>query len=269
MKIFRFIPILFLFLSSITYAQNTTDIEVLYLKNGSIIKGIILQKDTLGNVEIFNAEGLTLSYPYNQVLKIEEYKPPIVVSTEKPIPIIKERKGLFISAKGGILPNGTYSFLGSIGYRFNSQFHLGVGVGYDSYIDIQYGIIPNYSSSIRHTRDGFLPINIESRIFLSREPTSFFIFINGGYSWLVSGGQVYKREVSSSASYQTTNGGIFAMTGVGLKIKVASKTALFFDLGIKIQNYGAKIITAGSNGNQITNSERTSLNPCWGFGVIF
>ncbi|MBY0427241.1 MAG: hypothetical protein K2Q22_16520, partial [Cytophagales bacterium] len=231
------------------FAQSASDLELLYLKNGSIIKGIILQKDTLGEVQIFTAEGHTFTYPYTDVLQIKPFSPPPPepVASQEPerqVEPPKERKGLYLLGKGGILPNGLYSFYLSTGFRINSQIHLGIGTGYDSYPDIQYGIIPNFNSTGTHARDGFLPLYFDARFFLNKEPTAMFIYLNVGYSWLTTTGKAYTRDSSSQTSqnqYRTFNGGTFAVTGFGLKFAISKKTSMFIDIGIRIQNYSTEI----------------------------
>ena len=266
-------------------AQNNIDLELLYLKNGSVIKGIILQRDTIGEVQIFTAEGITFSYKYSDVLKITPYVPPTlpvvktvpVKTTLPPKPV--ERKGLYVLAKGGLLPNGLYSIYASVGYRINSQIHIGLGTGFDGYSDIQYGVSPNYNSGLTHSSDGIVPVYLDSRFFFSKDPTAMFVYVNAGYSWLVSGGQVYTHDASNfsvQTLYQTTNAGAFAATGFGLKFPISRRRELFFDLGIKIQNFSTNVMTKSisSSSSQFTisqpnNVDRSAFTPCWSFGVIF
>ena len=62
------IIIVFLLTSVITFAQQL--VEVVYLKNGSIIRGTIVEQTIGESIKIQTADGSLFVYPVDEVIKI-------------------------------------------------------------------------------------------------------------------------------------------------------------------------------------------------------
>lgn len=145
--------------------------EVLYLKNGSIIKGTIIEQVPEETVKIQTYDGSLFVYPMSDVLKITKEKNNRVEDVnDKKIKsgpkLIADFGGVFLDDYGRIEVSATY------GYQFNSYLYLGggLGLGYEftndlvlplfvelrytplkkkitPYIDVKYGVdaISGYS----------------------------------------------------------------------------------------------------------------------------
>lgn len=274
-----FFFVAFVLVSFTTFGQ---DLHWVYLKNGSKIKGFLTQKDTLADLVIYSADGNSFEFSWEIIDSVVKVKPP------KPVPVKTSKsqleqlsygqKKFYAAFKGGVLPNGHYSLYGSVGLRFKSQVFLGVGSGYESYRDIQYGIIPNYATNIKHASDGMVPLYLDVRFFLMEGRTAMFLFTQLGWTFLPKTGDWYGRDSTQLGTQllnRTTRGGALATFGFGLKFKLTKETDMFFDLGLKLQNYTNEV--SENTYNIVTNSmqfyrssyDRTALLPVWNLGVLF
>ena len=70
----RILVVLFalVLMSAAALAQNYRD--VVYLKNGSVIKGTVLEQVTGGNIKIQTADGSIFVYPSSEVVKVVKEK---------------------------------------------------------------------------------------------------------------------------------------------------------------------------------------------------
>lgn len=124
-------------------AQNTTDL--LYLKNGSIIKGEIVEVIPDESIKIETAAG-TFVYKIDEVLKTEK----TAVEKNRQKKNFNKPKGYFGHASLS-LPYFTTGINIINGYRFCPQFAMGVGIGFETYGYYFIGI-PIYL----HLRSDFL-----------------------------------------------------------------------------------------------------------------
>ncbi len=128
--------------SAYSIAQNYT--EVVYLKNGSIIKGIIVEQIPNKSVKIQTADGSLFVYNLSEVEKItkEEY-------SYKTKSTLKGYKG-FVDG-GYHVDVSDYSadkieFFTSHGYQFNNYIFLGAGVGVSYFNDWESTAIPVFAN---------------------------------------------------------------------------------------------------------------------------
>lgn len=135
-------------------AQNTRD--VIYLKNGSVIKGQILEIVPSEKIKIETADGSLFVYDMTDVIK-----------TEKEILNKKPSSGRFNKPKGyfGHVTMSVPYFVVGLdminGYRFCPEFAMGVGIGVEIY-EFSYIGIPIYL----HLRSDFLANKVSPYIAL-------------------------------------------------------------------------------------------------------
>ena len=147
----KLLLLLTLLLSISTYvaAQNYT--EVVYLKNGSIIKGVIIEQVPNVSLKIKTGDGSLIICQMNEVEKIikeERY-------TRDYRTDIDNRKAARNTLKGykGFVDFGYIADLSdydankveistSHGYQFNNYFYLGGGVAADFYTDVDLIAVP-------------------------------------------------------------------------------------------------------------------------------
>ena len=146
----RIFTLLLLLLScTLTFAQNNYQ-DVVYLKNGSVIRGVIIEQVPNESIKIETADKSIFVYPMDDIQKIAKEEKPVVKNTYQPP--IQESEGL---RKGyrGIVEVGYQFGLGDYGLdrlkvnminggQFSPYFYLGGGVGLRYYFDDDVALLP-------------------------------------------------------------------------------------------------------------------------------
>ena len=211
-----------LFFSFQSFAQQQED--VIYLKNGWIIRGEITSK---------NQETITIKTQDRNVFvfKIDE-----ILNTNKedvPPSFNLKEKGFFHFTELGPLASqntgelnvntSAFSFQTINGLKFNPHFGVGLGVGIDLYATQTF--IPAFAT-IRGdltSKKQFVP----------------FYFVDYGYGF---------NGTTNTLPNTSFNGGSVFATGLGLKIGLSEKAGVLISLGYRNQRYGATV-------NQQTNRD--------------
>ena len=168
---------LLLLLSSVAMAQTYQ--EVVYLKNGSIIRGTIIEQVPERTIKIQTADGSVFVYQMSEVEKITKEIPAK--------PKIEESGGSFHwdttqvyggFVRGGIaLSSGMYSgatlavfeFLNSI--SVSKGIYIGAAIGYESVGSLE-----------------LIPLTLATRVSLGSSNTQPYILANGGIELSAPGG---------------------------------------------------------------------------------
>lgn len=193
--------------------------DVVYLKNGSIIRGKIIQLDKKSHVRIEILGGSELVYPYSEVkdikLELAKYKKIKVVYPRQHAPITLRQKGYYhiIGWGTGFGQNNWENTVSlnlqySLGYYFNQYLQVGGSVGIDA-----------YGSA------GFMPFEVEIRGDLTKKTIMPHYFLQAGYG----------HPFIKSWEIQDLKGGATLHAGVGIKINTRRKTEWLFTLGFKAQ----------------------------------
>ena len=142
--------------------------EVVYLKNGSVIKGLIVEQVPSESLKIQTSDGSLFVYQMDEVAKIAKEE---IISPEyygKVNPARSTTRGYkgFVDIGTGFSVNGEqnniFSFHTSHGYQFNPYLYLGGGVGFNFYT------YPNVT-------EVWLPIFVDFRVnFLNKRFTPYF-----------------------------------------------------------------------------------------------
>lgn len=189
--------------------------EVVYLKNGSVIRGVVTEQIPGVSLKVQTSDGSVFAYPMSDVEKIT--KEQAVRKSENPF-----TKNFSDSYRptgyrgfvdfGGAVEVGDYgdgviSLSTSHGYQFNPYFFLGAGVG----LDYHFG-----------WETVFIPIFADARVnFMDRKITPFFD-LKIGYS--VADGQGFYMNPSVGVNFGfSPRFGLNASIGYNLQ-----RTELFF-----------------------------------------
>ena len=153
------------FISTLTFAQ-TKNKDVVYLKDGSIIHGTIIEQVPDQYVKIETKDGNVFVYQFDD---IEEIAQESNTATKK-----SGYKGLLEFSSNVIIGNFGYnriklSFIN--GYQVNEHFSFGIGTGINYY---------HYYEEI------ILPVFGDIRITLSKKAISPYLSIDVGYSFLAT-----------------------------------------------------------------------------------
>ena len=198
------LTLLSIFLFTAIAANSQSYQDVVYLKNGSIVKGQIIEQIPTSSLKIEIAGGSIFVYQMTEIEKIikEEIITPPIAKRKRTAP--KTGYKGFVDMGGGFpVSNGDgfFSVHISQGYQFNPFFYAGAGLG----IDYHFG----YSTIC-------LPLFANGRVNFIDNPVSPFFDLKIGYS-------VYEGE------------GLFFAPSIGTRFAIDQRCAFTFSVGYNLQ----------------------------------
>jgi len=202
-----------LFLAHAAMSQNNNQQDVVYLKNGGITRGTLLEFIPDSLLKIQTVDGNVFVYKIREVAKYS--KEPYYINPSKPnIPkdttgLKRGYYGLVEYATGASFGHASGPFTTKMnfisGYRIWPWFAVGAGVGLRLYMD-----------------DGmYFPLYADLRFTFANRNTSPYIAVQGGYSW------------RSNSEYEI--GGTMFSTTLGVCVKIKNNYALNFGLTYELQ----------------------------------
>ncbi|MCK5137091.1 MAG: hypothetical protein KAR19_14995 [Bacteroidales bacterium] len=204
-------PLLIIALVISVVSLNAQEVDHVYLKTGSVIRGNILEIDPVDHVKIQDLCGNIWNYKITQVEKItsEPYTHKNGITREH----FEFESGFVNMTSIGFLAGSSYntqvapfSLLMVNGWRNSMGLFTGAGIG------------------IEFFSTNYMPLFVDLRYDLLGKDVVPYIMAKGGYSLpLASDRQEYNMEYEYS-------GGPLVGVGVGLKIK--SRTHFAWDIGL-------------------------------------
>jgi hypothetical protein len=188
--------------------------DVTYLKNGSIVRGLIVEQIPNKSIKVQTKDGNVFVFSLDEIEKITK-------ETEfKGIGKTDYRSEGFINftelsfcpgvgkkevGSNPSVPNKDYSFgIRTInGYQANSNFSVGIGIGLD-----------------RYEKESFLPITFDLRYNILRGKVSPVVNANFGYS----------------VGLNDYAGGPIINPSIGFRIFISRSTSYLFNIGYKWQS---------------------------------
>ncbi|OFX89014.1 MAG: hypothetical protein A2W99_02595 [Bacteroidetes bacterium GWF2_33_16] len=230
---FLFLTFLFVTVSVQTFAQKGQQ-DAVYLKNGSIINGKIIQIKVNESITIVNNCGDTWVIPAADIDRIDKidlaFKEKKIKDTLT-IPRTFKYAGFYSTVhlnflKGSMedTPIPTPSILLTAGYQFGWGLNIGAGVG----IDLM--------------EESYMPVVIDFRYVFRDSKVSPYIYLNGGYTFALQDPDpeedyFYYDYYSSYYPYNERDikayGGIVINPGIGFKFNISNKNAFLLNLGYK------------------------------------
>jgi sRNA-binding regulator protein Hfq len=193
--------------------------EVVYLTNGSIIRGEVIEQ-TKETIKIQIEGGSILVYKMDEVERIvKEEKKIKSKKTERDYQV--QDTGYFHSINFGFLPGrnaewGDFAFGGSLHYTFGYQYKrmlgAGIGVGGDAYI---YNNIQNV-----------FPVYLQARGYFLNQPFSPYYSVNVGYGFATS---------NNAWNIVDASGGLYVHPKIGFRLASRSNAAFTVELGYSHQ----------------------------------
>lgn len=198
------------------HSQNNTE-DVIYLKNGSIIRGIIIEQIPNQSLKIKTNDRNVFVFKFDEIEKFtkEELQNTLIVNQNKGQTF--KKNGFInlteinyclgvgdIKVNGDLFKNEDYSFglKTTNGYQFNEHFSLGIALGFDKY---------RYAS--------FSPVLLDLRVKMIKGRTSPVLNISTGYSFGISG----------------IAGGLTINPSFGINTYIFQDATYFFNIGYKLQ----------------------------------
>ncbi len=215
----RFTIIIFLFFSSFSlFSQENKQISIVYLHDGSMIKGFVIEDHTLDLVNIKIIDGTVLSISLKTVKSI--------IKLKENIEILKN--GKYVQTKGvyKLISMGTltgwrvdeqdyivwgFSLINlAAGYQFNQFINVGGGIGMDIY-DKEY-----------------FPVYADFRGYILNKGVSPYYAFQLGYGFSTD----IFNNVSINESY---SGGVMLHPSIGLRFASYKNTKFIMEAGYKFQ----------------------------------
>lgn len=229
--------LLAILISSTASAQKRTE-DVLYLKNGSILRGKIkdLSADTI-SIEILG--GSVFVFPASEARGI---------SREKKLSRYKESGYLFVVETGiltGRSPGNSLNRADEIinsftlqcinGHEFRPELALGIGAGIDSYHSFTtFPVYLRLSGSFPQVNKKISPMYI----------------LDGGYGF-------QSRLFNSNNMFSNSYGGIMLNPAAGVRMQLGNKSSFILNAGYRLQK-GSKANFFGAPGDGVR--EKVTFN---------
>lgn len=224
------IALLFIAFSTSLFAQANTE-DVIYLKNGGVMRGTIIDHQTGGKVKIELSGGSAFVFQANEIDSLKKENALKNKLREIGQNYFRKDCGYRNITELAIIygvnfknnPNINYysnnneddiglSLQTINGYQFWPYLFVGGGVGIDRFITYQQTFSPFF-------------IRISSE-FLKRKVTPY-VYLDGGYSVM------WKQPSNDEITYDNT-GGAYAAAGGGVRIYTRSRASVILSAGYKM-----------------------------------
>lgn len=270
MYLYRFVFfVFFVFAMGRLWAQAPVLEDVVYLKNGSVVRGKILEYKPAENIRIEILGGSVLVYPAGEVVEIrkEESKvqpqpqpqpQPTRERDDRPKHTFEKGWSHFTVGKlgGGVstwnTPILVAGFYHSSGYHFSRAFSVGLGLGME-----------------RNGAFNMIPVGVDLRGYMMKTSTSMYYSFATGYAAVLpsAGSSWLWGEIKSSS------GGYYAHPALGVRFGSRNRVHTVLDFGIAA--YGIFNIKqmvwdweTGMEQERITNMP-LMLRPTLRVGIVF
>ena len=217
---------LFALMSGALFAQNAGLQDVVYLKNGSVIRGMIIEQVPGESLKIETRDGNVFVYQMDEISKMTREQA-WNRSRIRPNQFSSKSNGYegFVEAGYGI---GVSGYAGRFerdivnGYRFNPYCFLGGGVGFNIFTNGE-----NFIS---------IPVFIQGCFNLLDRNTSPFLTLNLGYNISTKRSEVYKRYYTTV----TYRGGVIFEPALGVAFRVSNRASVTFGVGYSLMQLQSK-----------------------------
>ncbi|CAN5600977.1 hypothetical protein BH11BAC1_BH11BAC1_28800 [soil metagenome] len=214
--------------NSIVFAQGNYE-DVLYLKNGSVLHGIIIEQVPSVSIKLQTKDKNVFVFTMEEILKItKEETVPVQMKRQRLTKDNIKKRGYQniteITLGRNLLGNNNESFPDNIneflpaigiqtinGYMFNPYLSAGIGIGLHLYFN-----------------PAFVPVFADVHLNFSDGLITAFVAVDAGYSF--TGTEIY-----GIASAQKYSGGGYFNPVLGIKTYSSRNTALVFSFGYRQQ----------------------------------
>lgn len=220
-----FLLLTMIFFTVTVFAQQRMQ-DVVYLKNGSIIRGQVMEMTPEKGIKVETADHSLFVFSLSEIIKVVKE----TISTETEAlhsgDVKKEFKNGYqafieLGFSGDISGSGGNRVKLNLinGYRINSHLYTGIGTG------------------VRYTTEGgvpLIPIFADVRYLILRKKTTPYLSLDLGYSFY--------------ADNDFTDDGFFLAPTIGTSFRLAPKTSLNIGLGFEFQQIQLLGVHEASNG---------------------
>jgi hypothetical protein len=231
-------------LNQISAQKNVTD--MVFLKNGTIIQGRIIQTDSAKGVRINNDCGSYL-FHFQEIDSLKfNFHNNLFASKTKGYYNLSSVGLLFGEGEDGYMP---YPSLTSVnGYQFNKHWFAGIGIGFENY---QWSVFPLFA---------------QASYYFGAENFTPYAALKFGYTFPLE-----NKQLNNYNTPEKTFGGLSTNPEIGIRVAMGTKTAFVCSLGYHFQklsyeaNYYDYFNASNYSSRIYTNFNRVSLR----LGFIF
>jgi len=226
-----------LFLTLPSTAIQTDTEDVIYFKNGSVLRGEIIERN--------GDESLKIETHCRNVIvvwldEVEEIR-------SENIPVVRHYKiSGYVNQTGlDLLPGNEVTsvrFQMVNGYQFSPRFSAGLGIGYTTYNDPL----------------SLVPVFLDLRFKLLEANTTSFIFFKGGYN--------FSTHTDEDVIIEGHRGGYTLNPGIGIHFDTNGDNGWYINVGYNIDKFGFD--HQGWGGQTVIN-EHTYKRVNFGLGLSF
>ena len=207
---FTLTTLLVLYFTACAFGQKNQHVRIL-LKNGSLMKGVLLEERPAVRLETFDKSILLFQADEVEKIEHERYVHPNIRYKQKGFVHYTELGPLAMSnrASNGVTTSA-FSFQTTNGYKFNQWLYTGLGLGADLY-----------------AVQTFVPVVLSIRGDLIQNGDKLpFYFIEGGHGF---------NATSNDVDSVRFGGGPTLAAGIGLKILFSNNTGFTISAGYRFQ----------------------------------
>jgi hypothetical protein len=244
------LTVILMLMSFLTVAQPNRRPDVVYLKNGSIVRGVILEVVPNETIKIKTPNGRTSIFKLEEVERAGKYK------NEK---IIPKPWGYFLMAR--LAPNirlfdMPLNFSASIinGMQVNQYISLGIGAEATTYVYDEYD----------NARITIFPIFFDARFYNPKHVVQPMFSMQFGYSF--TGNKKNDKDGNGyHYEFEPDEAGLFLGINGGIRLQATKRTAIIVEGGFSMQTLHDKTslsVTQTKNVGYV----RGNFGVCWNFG---
>lgn len=260
--------ILFMAVSSFALAQQR---DVVHLKNGSIVKGTVLEIVPNGSLKIETTDGSMFVFELTEVEKI--VKEPVegkriikrhgrdIVMGEENAPVFSPSQGYFLMAKFGPYLRPLEEDATDLSISFVNGLHI------NEFVSLGFGV--DLTSMTYNTENvstvTILPVYFDTRFYIPKKRVQPMFHFQIGYGTLLDRSG---NATSSNIDLIPEEGGIFMAGGAGMKVFVNQRIAFLAEGGLAFQNFKGPVSWDIESGyrSETTTSFRINIGVCFSFG---
>jgi hypothetical protein len=193
-------------------AAQTTMQDVLYLKNGSIIRGMIMQFIPDSTIKIQTIDGNVFVFPSLDIAKIQKEENPLVAQKKSDSAAVKEENSPLACVFAGVaVPGNDFSNGAEPGFTMGFQVHSNTEVGF--LINLSYASNP---SPVNESWTSYIVIAGLKVSLKKTEKIDLYIAPVVG---------VYMQKFSGSSVTAMTYGGMFGLqfnNHIGIAVRIVA-----------------------------------------------
>ena len=223
--------------SSIALAQNTNLQDVIYLQNGSVIRGTVIEQVPGELIKIETRDGNVFVYKMEEVSKMTREHSGRNHSIKQNQYIAKSNGYVGFVEIGYGFGVGELKFRGETISKYADRFELDVVNGYqfNPYCFVGLGVGVNiFTNDALSSKDKIsIPVFIQGRFNLLNKGVSPFLALNLGYNIDTQRGESYE-QYGYTITYP---GGIMFEPTLGAAFRVSNKMAATFGISYSLMQF--------------------------------